>query len=289
MEATDQNNLTFRLEGTSVPSGEIGLDTLARFGQALQELATRVARHVVGQHGPGRTVAAAATIVDLRLTGLSKGSTKLDVAFGDPEVLGFDVGIEREIADRFWEVVVAVPAASPPPWTTALIAESTVRLIDALSGAADQTEIARADGRRVTWATATLARDPWRQPQPAPQAGSITVTGRLEKVDLSDRRFRIRDDVGNKIALEGVVDADEVGHLVGQRTTATGAPVHGRDGRLQAVHGAVLHPAPPRASWHPNAVSSLEDMLATTPGPDPGGIADVTEQDIDELLAAIEL
>jgi hypothetical protein len=284
----ERNSLTFHLDGTGVPSGELGLDALGRVATALQELATRVGRFVVGQRGPGRTVSSAAKVVNLRLAGLRDGSTQLDVSFGEAHVLPLDVGLEQQIADRFWDIVEGVSVGKPPSWVTPAVAESTVRVIDAFGVAAEQTGIRRADGRTATWRRESVPREPWLLADEVPAAEAVAATGRLEKVDLANRRFRIRDDVGNTIALEDVTDADEVGPLVGQRTTAVGAPIHTADGRLRGIRGAAISPAPLPEAWRPGGTVSLSEIAAAHPGPDPSGVPGVTDEDIDNLLMAID-
>lgn len=175
----DSNDLTLRLSGTREPSGEIALDALSRIAASLQELATRVGRFVVGQHGPGRTLHAAAKVVDLRLTGLADGSTVLSISFGEHDVLPLDVGAESDIADRFWEIVAGVESGSRPDWVNPPIAESVLKLVDALTGEARSVEIRRHDGRRAVCNRDVVSREPWQMPRTTGSAEVVTVTGRL--------------------------------------------------------------------------------------------------------------
>lgn len=80
-----------------------------------------------------------------------------------------------------------------------------------------------------------VSLEPWRLPRTRLADDGITVTGRLEKVDLHNRKFRLRDDVGNTIILDDVVNADHVGPLVGQRTIASGTAINHTDGRLRSL------------------------------------------------------
>lgn len=286
MRVAEHNDLRIRLTGTAAPSGEIALSDLAALASSLQELATRVARHVVGQHGPGRTVAAAARVVDLRLTGLRQGSTVLDVSFGESNVLPLKGGPESDIADRFWEVVGGIQAGVPPQWASQSVRDSAVKLVDAFAAAADEVAIQRADGRTAAWRTARAPRTSWLLVDTV-ETERVTVVGRLEKVDLADRRFRIRDDVGNTITLEDVDDAEVVGPLVGQRTAATGAPVRAAEGRLRGLRDAAVEPAPVAAEWRPGRRSDLDAIFARAPGPDPAGL-DLSDEEISAFLAALD-
>lgn len=287
VSALDKNDLTFRLSGTDVPSGQIPLDALGRISSSVQELATRVGRHVVGQMGSGRTLDSAARVVRLRLTGMAAGSTVLEVAFGDHDVLDLDVGVESEIADRFWEVIDGIGAGQRPSWTTPLVAESARRVVDAVASAAERIEIGRGDGRRCVWPTAQVDRQVWMFARVADDDRTVTVVGRLEKVDLRDRRFRIRDDVGNTISLEEVADAEAAGPLVGRRTAATGAAGFDSAGRLRTVSGARLEAAQLPPGWTSRASTDLNGIVAAAPGPDPAGVAGLSDAEVDELLAAL--
>ncbi|MHB1800899.1 MAG: hypothetical protein ACYCU5_04405 [Actinomycetes bacterium] len=283
----DAHDLTLRLTGTGVPSGEIGLDTLSRIAASLQELATRVGRSVVGQHGPGRTIDAAAKVVGLRLTGLRAGSTVLAVSFGEEGVLPLDLGVETEIAGQFWDIVTSVQRGMRPDWVTQPIADSTLRLVDALTTTAERVDIARGDGVQASWQRARVSREPWQAQLTAAAETVVTVAGRLEKVDLKDRRFRIRDDVGTTIALDHVADAERVGPLVGQRTEARGVPSYGPDGRLRELTAVVITPASVPAAWVPGERVDLEAVLAGAPGPDPNGIEGLTDGEVDAFLTAL--
>jgi hypothetical protein len=280
------NDLTLRLSGTHFPDGEIDLDDLGRIAEGLQELATRVGRHVVGQSGPGRTRNAAARAVGLRLTGLSPGSTVLRLAFGEEGVLVTGEA-EAEIVERFWEVLVGVEENAPPAWVPPPVADSAVKALDALTQAAARVDVEGAHGRRVAWVRGDVVRDPWLQPRLRLSEDVVTVSGRLEKVDLADRKFRIRDDVGNRIHLDDVVDAEAAAALVGRRTAATGLARYDTRGMLQGLARAALvaHDIP--SSWTSRRTSDYEELVRSAPGPDPRGIPDLSDEEIDAFLDAL--
>lgn len=284
----DRHDLTLRLSGTDVPAGQIDLDSLGGLALSLQQLATRVGRLVIGQHGPGRTAGPAARAVRLRLAGLLRGSTVLEITFGETEVLQLDVGAESAIADRVWEVVAGVQAGKRPEWVTAPVADSVLHVIDALAGAAEAVEIARADGRTAAWRRDGVHREVWMVPRLTTDQVTVTVSGRLEKVDLKDRSFRIRDDVGNAIQLTEVVDPDQAGSLVGKRTVAAGIPSYDEVGRLVALTGPTVALDSPPATWTMHPHTDLEELLAAAPGPDPNGVEGISVADVDAFLALID-
>lgn len=289
MTPVDAYDLTLRLSGTDVPSGQIDLDSLASLGTALQELATRIGRLVIGQSGPGRTAAPAAKAVQLRLAGLHAGSTVLDIAVGEGDMLPMELGVEAEIAERFWDVIEGVRAGSRPDWVTPLVADSALRLLDAATHAASDLEIVRRDGRRSTWRRPDLVRDPWVVPRRVTEEAAVTISGRLEKVDLKDGSFRIRDDVGNAIALLHVTNAEDVSNLVGNRAEATGTPSYDSAGRLVALERPTLtQDLLPTELTLPSR-TDLDALFAVTPGPDPRGIEGLTSAEVDAFLFALHL
>lgn len=283
---TDKYDLNLRLSGTSSPSGEITLEALSKIAGGLQDLGTRVTRYVIGQHGPGRTPDTAAKMSTLRLRGISAGSTNLAVAFGEPDTLDIDTSLETEIADRYWEIVEGIGSSARPTWVTDLIAESALHLYDAFKESAQSIEVTRADGRIARWTTAAAARDPWQSTKTAGEQ-TVTVSGVLEKVDLHDHKFRIRDDAGNAITLHDVQDADHVGRLVGQRTAATGLPIAGAGSRSVALSSVSILAAPTPAEWTPGEYADIEAIFAGAPGPDPAGVNGLTDDDLDAFLVVL--
>lgn len=283
----EQHDLTFRLEGTGVPNGTLGLEALGDIAKCLQELATRIGRHVAGQRGPGRTAEQPRATTRLLLTGIAEGSTKLLIAYGERDVLPLDAGIEGQTAEKFWEILEGIQNGERPEWTPPLVAESADHVIQAIGRSAESVAVERVDGRAVRWARADVRREPWAAAAPAVTDEIVTVNGQLERVDLHTRRFRLRDDVGNTIDLHEVVDADAVGPLVGQRTSATGARVLNEQGRLISVRAPVITAAPRPDAWQPGTVADWRAILAAAPGPDPNGIEGVTVADVDEMLARL--
>lgn len=59
--------------------------------------------------------------------------------------------------------------------------------------------------------TQTLRKEVWLATPGARVVEDVVVTGMLEAVDLRSGRFRIRDDVGSRISLDDVPDAEKVG------------------------------------------------------------------------------
>lgn len=280
-------DLTLRLSGTSAPTGQIDLGSLSELGGAMQELATRIGRAVAGHTGPGRTATSTARVVHLRLVGLRAGSTVLDIAVGDDAALPYEDGPDAEFAARFWDVIDGVSRGARPDWVSAPVAEAALRLLDAAAKAATIVEIVRRDGRQAVWRRSDLMRDPWLTPMATIGEESRAVSGRLEKVDLRDGAFRIRDDVGNAIILRKVVDAAAASQLIGRRAVAYGTPEYDSEGRLTALVEPTLALDMIPSEWLQPPRTDLEALMADVAGPDPRGLPDLTEAEADAFWSAM--
>jgi hypothetical protein len=279
-------SLTFRLQETTSPPGEIALADLAAVGRHLQELATRVSRWVADIDRPGRSTAVVEQAAALRLTGLRTGSTVLEVARGPSGLLDFDVPFEESFDNRFWSMIVAIGADTPPPDAPQRVRESVVALIDALEHAAGRVEVTRTNGARIDFRPADRERDVWVAPGRVVSEDTITVSGTLEMIDLASLRFRLRDDVGNPIPLDGIADPMAARTLLGLRAEATGHPVHDSRGRLTAIAQAALARSLVPEAW----LMRVNDDSWMTPidGPDVDGGVDFEDNEWHSFLSAIK-
>jgi hypothetical protein len=110
----------------------------------------------------------------------------------------------------------------------------------------------------------------------------VSVSGRLDLVDLRRSRFRIRDAVGNDILLLGVSNVSDAAQLVGRAVTAKGEATLGPRGQIVAVSGAdvALTEMP---SWTLPVVA-----LADATSPPTGGVDGVTPAEVEEFLASLQ-
>lgn len=279
--------IEFNLVGGSVPRGEIGLSDLVKIAGALQELSLRIGRAQAEAAGPGRSANSVEALTELRLLGVSVGSTKLLVVQGLDNPLPIDWGDEEALRDRFWEIIEGIAADARPQWVTALIADSAAELVAALKGAAREVTVS-ADGRQpVTIVAARVHRNTWASPSKLRGKDMLVVTGRLEKVDLHTHNFRVKDDVGNNIELEAVPQADDVARLIGARVRAEGAAMRSRAGRLTGLVEPTIEPhQPPGVQLGGIPANSIGDLLQSAPGPDPAGAVDLDEDELAGFLAA---
>ena len=266
----------FRFTETKDPSGQISLAELAAVANQLQELATRVSRWTLEIDRPGRSPGVLEEIAHLRLSGLRSGSTVLEITRGDPQTLDIEESVERTLDDNFWSVLDGIAHDSPPVGAPSGVRESARGLIEAFDRAGGHVHIARRRGDTATFRPAERNRDIWVPEQDRPTS-EVTVHGLLEVVDLRSRGLRVCDDVGNRIPLTEVHDAEHVASLIGQRVTAVGyrSELHRnftlRDVVVRVADAVPVEWAEPeRDSW----VSAFE-----RPGPDPDAGLDLDDDE----------
>ena len=108
------------------------------------------------------------------------------------------------------------------------------------------------------------------------------VSGRLDRVDLRSRRFRVRDDLGNDIMLDDVIDTVRAGHLIGERVVVAGVAER-ESGRLVRVVEPTLQPELLPPEW----TSSISDSRPVGGLPPRSGISGVTSDEVEEFLREI--
>lgn len=277
-----------RLQEMALPSGEIALSDVAAIAAKLQDLSTKVSRWVADIDGVGRSPRVVEEAAALRLSGVGRGSTVLGISHGVHDRLDFDLPFEQEVGHQFWNIVAALGNDAPPAQAPDSVRESAVGLLDALQHAAPLVEIRRGDGARVEFRPAERDRGVWRLPSRTTASEEATIVGRLEMVDLRACRFRIADDVGNRVTLEHVVDAEAVSReMVGQRTSATGLPTRDKAGRVISVEAPRLQLVPVPANWLPERRAAWH-LPSDGRGPEPGGGAHFEDGEWDSFLAAVK-
>ncbi len=285
-----QESITLRLSGTDVPPGEIALSDLASLADTLQLLATRIGRQLVGQTGPGRTAGGAERATRLTLTGISEGSTRLQVTAGAADTLALDDPFEEQVLDRLWEVFGGLETDARPGWVTAQIAKAAVQFVDSVAAAARECEFTGRRGRRerarVVVRPQKVNRDVWTkvpaEPERVPQTA---VTGDLDLVDLRARKFRVRDAVGNDVVLEDVENAAEAATLVGQRVRAVGTGVRGVRGQIAKLVEPHVSEADMPAEWLDRSPATLARIFTARSAPSLDGVPGVDDAELEALLA----
>lgn len=237
------------LKGLPVPDGEIDVRDLVAILEPLRLAAVRVARQVGGSARTGRTASSLDAAGNLRFKSNRPGSTVLELAIGDTATLP-DMPDEELIADRFEELVAAIATNKPPAWINPPVAAACRQASAALHACgASEFALARVEGGPhdiAAAATIELDADRW---QLVPEStGEVTVSGRLDMVDIRQSHFRIRDDAGNDIHLLDVDAAADASQLVGRRVVATAFGERDERGRLRLVGPTITVEESP-ASW----------------------------------------
>jgi hypothetical protein len=279
------DDLELRLVGASGPSGEIRARDLAVLADALQELRLRIGRELINTAGPGRTKQYMEELTEIRLNGITAGSTLLTFAHGPTDKFEGILSEEKLLEQRFHEMVEAIGRDERPDWATELIAESAAKLVDGLKSAAPRVIVHSGTGDDVTIETDHIHREVWTSGR-VQTDDVVTAKGRLERVDLRTHEFRVRDDVGNAVDLRHVEGDAVAGKPVGQWVAATGRATLSAVGRLVALEEARVEAVQdPAAPYIERTAVSVETLLAGAPGPDPAGALDLDE---DEFAAFLE-
>jgi hypothetical protein len=279
--------LELRLVGAAAPDGEIRFADLAAIASSLQELSLRITRTSVDSERMGRPNDVVQGLSQLRLTGLARGSTRLLVARGAPDVLAIEPRELQDLVLKFAEVIEGVARDRRPGWVSDSVAESAEDFVKALQTAAPVVEARVGAGRPVRIDTRAIRRETWRRADANTDAQEVVVSGRLEAVDLRSGKFRVVDDVGNRINLQEVRDADAAAHLINQRVRATGTAVRDGSHRLREVERPTLEAQSLPDSWRQRGAADLTAELAKQ-GPSYGAGVELSDEEYADFLAFID-
>jgi hypothetical protein len=278
--------IELRLVDAAAPSGEIAVKDLAALTTALQELTTRISRDVINTPGPGRTKQFMEELSQLRLHAIEPGSTVLRFSKGPTDKLDVDLPEQAKVDDRFWEIVQAVSEDRRPDWATDLIAESVGKLVNAIQTAAPTVVLGSPSRPDVRIASSEVHVETWTPIRVQP-GGIMTITGRLEKVDLRSHEFRVRDDVDQTVDLRHVQSDTTAAQLVGQWVVARGDAVLHESSRLVVLDNASISRVDDPAAEHmDHSFTTLEEILASAPGPNIDGGIDLTDDEFQAFLEA---
>lgn len=281
------SSFEMRLVGAAYPDGEIPLRLLGELAASLNDLSLRIGRSWDSAERPGRTRALVDDISQLTLTGLERGSTHLSIRRG-VETLDVTTPELRQVDALFWDVIVAIGADRRPEGISDYVADATARVVSSMKAAAPRIHV-RASGRAdIDVTTTALHEGTWAVRTSAP-GERVSVAGTLEKVDLRSHDFRIRDDVGNAIALHQVRQDADVAALISRRVVVTGAVAATRDrgvSELRDVAVALDHAF--QDGWKVPDPVSLEAILDAAPGPRQAGDLGLDDDELHAFLEAAE-
>jgi hypothetical protein len=274
----------FRLIEHPSEDGQILAQDMINIVSAAQTLITRLSRAAAQRTGAGRSEAALESLSRVRVTGLREGSTKLQFVFGDPQAFSFDDPLTTQVEEAFWRIVNALPGGDRPADTSDSVAEAVHELIGALRHAAPRAEIGSMTREAVPLSTFAVPRDVW-SPMSIGSAELVTYSGVLEALDLRNARFRIADDVSNRITLKDVRDPHEAARLVDYRVRATGRAVYSADGGLKHLADVDVAALDVPSEWS-SPEANVTDLL-DKPIPSFDGGLDLSDDEFDDFMAAI--
>lgn len=197
------HDFELRLVGHPSEPGQILAQDMVNLASSAQTLITRIARAAADRRGPGRSEAALEQLSRVRVTRLSEGSTTVSFAFGDAEALDFDDPISHEIDETFWLIAEGMKRNRRPADVTDSTAAAVDELIGASRHAAPVVEVRSHDRSSVELRPESVDREVW-QSSLNTMSTRASYIGVLEMLDLRNGRFRIADDVANRIVLKDV-------------------------------------------------------------------------------------
>ena len=217
-----QRDYRIRIVDPRLPSGQIAASDLAAIADGLQTIAHRLARHLVGASGRGRSPAIVERASQVMVVGLSSGSTFLECWLGDPETLDLPQPPDDVLGQQFDAIVAGIATNTPPTNTPPLVASAAQKL-------ARQLRARFPDGSiEFTLPTSTVSIEVpdidssvWQMSKDM-EIQHIAVSGVLNRIDLRVNSFRITDSAGNDISLNEVAEPEDFGPLIGKLVTAEG-------------------------------------------------------------------
>ncbi|UER53195.1 hypothetical protein HJG43_02620 [Kineosporiaceae bacterium SCSIO 59966] len=278
----------FRLIGASAPDGELEADHLLAIVASLKEVATKIGRVETDAEPVGRAPKRTQRVAKLTI-GLAPGSTTVlarRAGAGDG-ALDFDLADEQAFDEKFTALVESIGLDHRPSWVDDSLSLAAADLTAALQQAAPEVEFTAAGKVCRRFKTEATHRETWRVDTPS-SSESVTFTGRLFAVNLNTHRLQVQDDVGHHVALPKVSNDAEVSRLIGSYVTVTGAPERDASGRLTQIHDAAIAAAPdPLGGSVVPAAVSLDEILASAPGPDIDGGIELTDEEFTAFLEAV--
>jgi hypothetical protein len=274
------------LEGMDAPEGLMDADHLVEIVKCLRDLATRIGRIETKSAERGRPNRNLDRVARLRI-GLERGSTTIVAERNVADGALIDLPDEEEADRKFAEIMEGIGADSRPSWVTDSIADAAGDLVNALQKTAPKVEL-KIDGvSKRTFETSAIHRETWRRLTAAATADEITFTGRLFAVNLHTHRLQVQDDVGNQVSRPKVPNDSAVGKLIGSYVTVTGVPDVDLQGKLINISEASIEPAPDPVGQQVRASVDVDEILASAPGPTLGGIAGLTDVEVEAFFEAI--
>lgn len=280
----------FHLKGVDAPDGELRADHLLALVQSLVEVASKIGRVETDAERVGRAPRRVKRVATLSV-GLAPGSTRVLArrAGAGSDALDFDLADEEAFDQTFAALVESIALDERPAWVGDSLALAAADLTAALQQCASEVEFKVGGDARTTFRTTETRRETWHVTTGTGE-GEIQFVGQLFAVNLHTHRLQVQDDVGHSVRLPKVSNDATVGHLIGSRVSVVGTPEFDNQGRLVQIHRATLTAAPAALGDSGVAASlSVEQILASAPGADPGALDGLTDAEADAFFEAMGL
>ncbi|GAB92491.1 hypothetical protein [Gordonia rhizosphera] len=280
----------FHLQGANAPEGQLDADLLIAIVQSLKSIALNIGRIETDAERLGRAPARVHRVARL-VIGMEPGSTTILArrAGAGANALDFDLADEEAFDAKFESLMGSIALDQRPDWVDDSLAAVMGQLTAALQQAATAIEFKANGQTRRRFATAGLQRETWNSAVQTPP-GDITFVGRLYAVNLHTHRLLVQDDVGHQVALPNVADDSDLGPLLGRYVAVTGSPEFDPLGQVKRIQGAAISAAadPIGSPMIPEPLS-LEEILASAPGIEPGRIEGLSDAEADAFFDAMGL
>src|ERR1022692_1012294 len=306
MAQLPRSRLQLRLAGGAERDGEMPLAELAKVADGAQRVVSRIARGMVDR-GPGSVPRQVADATTLFLTGFRPGSIVLEIALPESAedtlaAEGMPVGLGEMALAVLAESLEALSGDEAQPMLPVGADEGVVECLDqllrSLRGYRDVTVDCELGGRvrRAEFAPKSareLLRGALSQPSvPYVSADHQALTGRLYALNLRTGTFRIEDDARHSIRLAVPEDVrGEAAQLIGTRVRAIGMASLDDRRRLLSFDVAAFEQLPELVDQA--AFFERHDLVIPERGigeddPAQGVIPDLSEDDIEEFMSALE-
>lgn len=291
---TDHYEFEIRFHDPSVEDGKVDAARLGRLAASLQDLSLKLGRAITGASGVGRSTDEVKHETRLVFSGTERGSTRL--IFEGPRIereLALDPPIGG-LAEQVMDELSPVLRGDATRWRDArTVIESATAFLDALADVESvelTTRPLRGDARvdHVDVASARNLLAPVSPPAAPPGGAEATVVGELYMVGVHNGHFRVQGDVGPVVDVYVTTEVEQSARLVTEQVRATGTGTRDASGRVvrmdESLITAIEHD--PYGFFAPVDLDA-QRRRAVPFDPSSGGIADLTDSEIDEFLRSI--
>lgn len=300
----NRTSLELKLTGASFPDGEIPLHRLALIADRTQAVVLRLARSLTDRARAGRTPQFIEDATELRLRGIRRGSTVLEIvgpsAQAELELVEVPPDVGTQALEKLLDGLDAISRNTQlPEEFDELSREALVDWLEPLEDAEEMTFGGRL-GKTKRFATvAPKGARAFVMSSSSPRSVSVaegerrTVEGVLYALNLRTGQYRLEDDAGHSIFVQIDLPSEEVGPLIDKRVRASGIVKQDAQGRPYLT-AHELRPSEGIAGLDREAFFASRELstLISTVEPldsfESLALDDVSDDEADAFLAALQ-